>query len=121
MRPAGNAEDASIMTRRIDDRVCVLDATGDLDVHSASNLKAAIDACIGDQMHHLVVNLSGVSFIDSSGLGVFVRAFKTLQEVGGSLAVINPNPQVVKLLSITNLASVIPSYADEASALKAVT
>lgn len=64
----------------------------------------------------LIVDLTDVSFIDSTGLGVLVTALKHTREAGGSLDVVVAAPRVLKVLALTGLDVVIPLHAtlDEA-------
>lgn len=66
----------------------------------------------------LIVDLTEVSFIDSTGLGVLVTALKHTREAGGSLDVVVAAPRVLKVLALTGLDVVIPLHAtlDEALA-----
>jgi anti-sigma B factor antagonist len=60
--------------------------------------------CRGHRRHkRLVVDLGGTEFIDSTGLGVLVRALKRLRHHGGELVVRSPRPNARKVLAITCL------------------
>jgi anti-anti-sigma factor len=68
---------------------------------------------------HLLLDLTEVPFMDSSGLGVIVACLKQLRELGGDLAVVSPpSSPPTKLLSLTGLDHTIPTHAtvDEALA-----
>lgn len=65
----------------------------------------------------LLVNLSGVAQIDSSGISTIVRSFVTLRREGGSLKLLKPTGHVYEVLDLTRLIQTIPTYDDEKSAL----
>ncbi len=64
----------------------------------------------------IVVDLTGVSFIDSTALGVLVGAYRRQEDAGGSFKLVVTEPRVLKVLEITDLTSVFPVFAsvDEA-------
>lgn len=88
------------------DDVVVLGLTGELDLSTAPSLRQRLLA-IGDEGKSIVLDLAGVSFADSTTLGVFVTAHKRLTEQGRRLAIANPVPGIRQILEITNLDGVI--------------
>jgi anti-sigma B factor antagonist len=79
----------------------VVRVTGDIDLSTAPGLRAALNRPGAD---HVVVDLRGVTFLDSTGLGVLVGALKRLRRQGGSLkVVINRGGRVRRLFELTNL------------------
>jgi anti-sigma B factor antagonist len=89
-----------------------------IDFQVAGELRAALLDSIGAGQRNLVVDLGGVSFIDSSGLGAFVSAFKMLntRNGNGDIRLANPQPPVVELLEIIRLNRVFQSYPSVADA-----
>jgi anti-anti-sigma factor len=79
---------------------------GELDLATAPELWAAIDAAMADGHIRITLDLSELTFADSTGLGVFVRAGKELRSAGGSLTLRHPGERVTKLLEITRLQEV---------------
>jgi anti-sigma B factor antagonist len=79
---------------------------GELDIRSAPDLRAWLTKVLDEGAHQLVVDLSGVEFMDSSGLGVLVGAHKRLARIGGRLRVVGVSPPVARLLSVTGLSRV---------------
>jgi anti-sigma B factor antagonist len=71
---------------------------------------------MGDGCPVVVADLSGVPFIDSSGLGVLIGALRRAREAGGELRVVSGDDAVVKILRITGLDRVLPLFSslDEA-------
>lgn len=104
-------------TALVGDRT-VVTVTGELDAHSAPALETAVIAHSHQSGASLVVDLSQVDFIDSTGLGVLVTALKHVREVGGALDVVVSAPRVWKVFALTGLDAVIPLHATLAEALQ---
>jgi anti-sigma B factor antagonist len=83
-----------------------------LDLEVAAEFRAALLELIDGGQHHVVVDLAGVNFIDSSGLGALVSALKTLKLLkrAGDIRLANVQPPVVALLEIIRLHRVFASY-----------
>jgi len=79
----------------------------------SAELRKAIDA----GARKILVNLTGVSQIDSSGISTVVRNFVTVRRLGGTLKLLHPSGHVYEVLELTRLLQTIPSFNDEASAL----
>ena len=95
------------LTTREDGRVTVLTLRGDLVIGEAeTTFKRTVTRLLEEGHVHLLVDLSGVGFLDSSGLGALVRALTNSQKEGGQTKLLQPGPQVVKLLQMTKLDSV---------------
>ena len=88
------------------DGAVLLTLAGELDMATAPELWAAIDTALGDGHTRIVLDLAGLGFVDSTGLGVFVRAGKELRGKGGGLTLRSPGERVAKLLEITHLQEV---------------
>ncbi len=85
----------------------VVAVTGELDVFTAPQLEAALQDQIGQGHADLVVDLSGVEFLDSTGLGVMVKALKWAREAGGGLRVVATQERITKVFTITGLDEVM--------------
>ena len=95
----------------------VLTLGGRLNMVSAPHLKTAITESVEAGRTHLVVDLTAVSFMDSSGLGVLIAGLKRARQVGGDLRITGVTQQVATVLQLTNLDRVLHSYADAEEAL----
>jgi anti-anti-sigma factor len=89
--------------------------TGEIDFTSAGPVQATLSAMVLPGGGTVVVDLSRVTFIDSSGLGVLVQAHRGAQERDTRLLVV-ASPPVRKLLSLTALDTVLETYDDLAAA-----
>lgn len=77
---------------------------GELDMATADEFREALtDALTAGGFRHLWLDLSAVTFIDSSGLGVLLGRFRALQPLGGSIIITKPNEQVYRLLVASGL------------------
>ena len=65
----------------------------------------------------VLVNLAGVTQMDSSGISTLVRSFVTLERLGGGLKILNPTGHVREVLELTRLINAIPTFTDEAKAI----
>ncbi len=80
----------------------------ELDQHSAGEVRARLEALIQDErVKRLEIDLSGMTFMDSSGIGVLLGRYKTLQRRSGMLAVCNPSPHVDRILRLSGLYQII--------------
>lgn len=83
-----------------------LAVAGEVDVSNASELRAQTDAVLADGFTgELVVDLSQVPYIDSTGIGVLVGAAHRAQEAGASLAVANPQKNVERVLGLLGVSA----------------
>jgi anti-anti-sigma factor len=76
---------------------------GQVDLDTAEQLAAGLESCHGT----VVVDLAGVTFIDSSGLGTLVRARNRLTSEGGDLLVAEPTEMVRRLFELTGLSELL--------------
>jgi anti-sigma B factor antagonist len=76
---------------------------GEIDISTASQLWEHLAEAIPRATHRLVLDLSDTDFIDSIGLGVFVRAFKRLRSQGAEFVLRFPHPTARRILTITGL------------------
>ncbi len=98
--------------------VTILDLEGRAIIGASSDLLAReLRRLRESSARKLLVNLSGLTQIDSSGLSTLVRAFVSLGQSGGSLKLLGVRGRVREVLSVTRLLRAIPIFDDEASAL----
>jgi anti-sigma B factor antagonist len=87
----------------------VVTLAGDIDIQTAPELRERL-AELADGDLTLVLDLSAVDFLDSSGLGALVGAANALQQAGGSLRLACPRPHVQKVFRISRVAEIIPIH-----------
>ncbi|GII32937.1 STAS domain-containing protein [Planotetraspora mira] len=77
---------------------------GEIDIDTAGNLEHTLDAALQRaEVSRLEFDMSGVPFMDCSGIRVLLDAKRRLNKRGGTLTLINKTPQVIRLLSILHL------------------
>lgn len=99
----------------------VLRPEGDLDVYTVGSLRDAIGTMIDDGTPHVVVDLDGVPFMDSSGLGALMGGVRRLREAGGDLAIACTREQHLKLFTITGFGegvSIAPTVEEAAAGFR---
>lgn len=101
--------------------VALVEVAGELDLHSAPQLRAELGRAIEDkevESPRIVVDLAGVTFLDSTGVGVLVGALKRAREAQGALHFCGAQPRVRRVFEITGLIGALPLFAtrDEAFA-----
>jgi anti-sigma B factor antagonist len=106
-----------VQTRQTDEGVVVVAPTGRLDVAGAPALKDAISEVPKDGPAKVVIDMEGVSFVDSTGLGSVIAALKQIRGAQGQLRLAAPNQQVRVVLELTTLDAVFPYYATLEEAL----
>ena len=98
--------------------VTVLDMSGKITIGEGSvALRGAIRRLIEEGKKKILLNLSQVSYVDSSGIGEFVASFTAINREGGQLKLLNLTQKIQDLLAITKLLTVFDTYDDESSAL----
>jgi len=108
--------DLDVSTREEGQHVVVV-AIGEVDVFTAPTLDAELGRLIADGRTDLVVDLSRVDFLDSTGLSVIVKALARVRAVDGSISVVITADRVAKVFRITGLDALIPLYASVAEAV----
>jgi anti-sigma B factor antagonist len=99
--------------------VVVLDLKGKITLGEGDELlKDKVNSLVNQGQKKIVLNLAGVPYIDSAGLGEVVRTYTTVSRQGGSLKLLNLTKRITDLLSITKLLTVFDTYDTEADAVR---
>lgn len=101
--------DLDIGTSVVDGRT-VVQVVGEIDVYTAPQLRERLDAEIDAGRYDVVVDLSGVTFMDSTGLGVLVGRLKQIRLNDGSMRLVCAHDRVLKVFVITGLDKVFAIY-----------
>ncbi len=81
---------------------------GELDHHSAAEIKDQVDAkIVSEGISTLVFDLSGLTFMDSSGIGVILGRYKLMKSFGGQVYIVSGNKNVNKLLALSGIPDII--------------
>ncbi|HLY50903.1 MAG TPA: STAS domain-containing protein [Solirubrobacteraceae bacterium] len=113
---AGKLHELGIHSHAADERSCVVVLTGEIDLASAPELKATLNDLCGHGYMQFVLDLSGVSHMDSTGLGVLV-GFQNRLEGDGRLSLAAVPPNLARLIRMLGLDARIPSFPTVAAAL----
>jgi anti-sigma B factor antagonist len=97
----------------------VIAPLGELDLHSSPVVKEQLESIIEAQRPKVVVDLSGVSYVDSSGLAVFIEAMQRVAGYGGSFVICGLQDNVKHIFSIARLDQVFRIFPDQAAAVEA--
>jgi len=98
--------------------VTILDLEGKITIGEGSvALRTVVRHLLSEGKKKILLNLGGVSYIDSSGIGELVSSFTTVSKEGGSLKLLNLTQKVQDLLAITKLLTVFDVYENEDEAL----
>ena len=98
--------------------VIVLTPLGRLDITTAWQFRLKLQECISKVSSHIVVNLSQVNFIDSSGLTSLVAGMRDADKVTGSFRICNVHPEAKLVFEVTMMDSVFEIFDTEAEALE---
>jgi len=104
---------------RVVDDVTILDLKGKMTLGEGDELlKDKINSLASQGHKKLVLNLEGVPYIDSAGLGEIVRTYTSISRQGGKLKLLNVSKRIYDLLVITKLVTIFDSYEDEQEAVR---
>lgn len=99
--------------------VVVLDVKGRVQLGEGDEmLKDKVNSLLNQGRKKIVLNLAGVPYIDSAGLGEVVRTFTTVSRQGGQLKLLNLTKRITDLLAITKLLTVFDTYDSEQEAVQ---
>ncbi len=107
--------DLNLAINRTSD-IPVLDVSGDVDEFTCAKLREALRSFIREGEFRIVVNVSGVKFMDSSGLGTLVGGLRRMMENNGGLALSGTNSQVERILTVTGLDRILKLHNDDYTA-----
>ena len=110
--------EVSVTSRPSGDRT-VVHVAGEIDVYTAPTLREELAGLVDAEKTDIVVDLTDVSFMDSTGLGVLVGALKKVRTLGGELRLVIDQEKVLKVFRITALTQVFDIHATVDEALKA--
>ncbi len=98
--------------------VTILDMDGKITIGDGNvALRSAIRRLIEEGKKKILLNLGGVGYVDSSGIGELVSSYTTIQREGGQLKLLNLTQKIQDLLGITKLLTVFDTYDEESKAL----
>ncbi|MGF1538466.1 MAG: STAS domain-containing protein [Elainellaceae cyanobacterium] len=112
--------DQETLTLDQNSHVTILRPSGRLDITTAWQFRLKLQECISKTSPHVVINLSNVNFIDSSGLTSLVAGMRDADKVKGSFRICNVHSDAKLVLEVTMMDSVFDIYPSEEEALGAI-
>lgn len=101
------------------DETLIVELSGELDHHSAVEVRNKMDDRLErDNFINLILNFKGVTFMDSSGIGVVIGRFKKLQRKKGRVIITNINENVRRVFDLSGMFKIIGLYKDVNEALR---
>jgi anti-sigma B factor antagonist len=94
-----------ITTARFGDDSYVVALTGELDISTSDRFADELDGLLDAGARRLVVDLLGITFLASVGLGLLTRAARRTRDVGGECIVVSDDPRILRVFEITGLDS----------------
>ena len=96
----------------------VLSITGEIDLHESPHLKQAFEPLVKKKTPRVLVDFTGVSYIDSSGLAVFIEAMQRIEAYGGKFAIYGLRENVRSIFELARLDQIFSIFPDKGSAQK---
>lgn len=97
----------------------VLDVVGEIDIYTTPQFKEAVSAAIEEGKPGIIINMSQVTYMDSSGFGTLLSATKRLRPINGALFLSGCNDAITRMLQITRLNTIFGIYDTEDDAVAA--
>jgi anti-sigma B factor antagonist len=98
------------VTSRQEGARTVISVSGEVDVYTAPSLRERLNELVASGHYDLVVDLEGVDFLDSTGLGVLVGGLKRVRSHDGTLGLVCSQEKILKVFRITGLTKVFPIH-----------
>jgi anti-sigma B factor antagonist len=108
----------TVETRNVQESVAVIALGGEVDVYTSPRLKQEMVDLLNKGITRLVIDLSAVEYLDSTGLGVLIGGLKRARERDGDLRLICDNLRILRIFEITGLTKIFDIYRSEADALE---
>ena len=99
------------------DDVTIVEVVGRVDTHTVKTLSQQLQIASSQSPANIVIDLAGVSFLDSSGLSALVQGMRSCRASGGDLRLAGPSTSVQMILELTRLDKALDVFPDEAKAV----
>jgi anti-anti-sigma factor len=99
-------------------QVSLVYITGSLTSFEVSGLRTTISSLLQQGRKKMILNLDGLLYLDSSGIGELVRNYMTVLKSGGEMKVVGLRPKVEEIFKVTQLYQIFQEFQDEAAALE---
>lgn len=92
------------------DGCAVVRVTGRIDASSCGGLESTLSHLVGDGEKNIIVDMTGLEYISSSGLRVLLATYKQTKKMNGSLSIAGPPPFVREIFEISGFLRIFPAY-----------
>lgn len=100
--------------------VPVIDVSGEVDIYTTPQFKEAVNEALQQGHLHIIINLTDVAYMDSSGFGTLLSATKRLRPQNGGIYLVGCNEAVSRMLEITRLNTIFTVVDSEDAAIAAI-
>jgi anti-sigma B factor antagonist len=114
-------DDFHVTVASLTSSLALVSVSGEIDLYTAERVQRGIGEATAVGADTVLLDLSGVGFIDSTALGVIVQENKRLEGRGHALILVTNDPRTVRVLEVTGLDRVLPRHATLHDALVAMT
>lgn len=105
-------------SKRIKD-ILIIKLSGELDHHHADDIRESLDMQLEDSsIRHLIFDLRNLHFMDSSGIGVFIGRYKTINKRGGQVCITHISSQLARIMDVSGLYRILKVYDTVENAVK---
>lgn len=99
----------SMLKSKLYNKTLYVSISGELDEHNANLIRSEFDDCVGSQgFRQVIIDLAGLQFMDSTGIGMLIGRYKLLKDKGVPVFISNPNKHVDKIFSMTGIYDIMP-------------
>lgn len=105
------------ISTRLLDSVVIVAPMGEIDLASSPRLRKGLEEAFTTDLSRFVIDLRGVGFIDSTGIGELVGCLRRCRDADLPLALVVPEGSITKILHVTGMDSVFDTFPDEESAV----
>jgi anti-sigma B factor antagonist len=108
------------LSTKVESRSVIVAIEGELDIATTNDLQEHVRSAIDAHGPWLILDMSGLDFMDSSGLNVIINAYRTVRERDGALALAALNERVTKVVRLVGLHRQVPVHQTVATAVAAM-
>lgn len=101
------------ITKKVKGQFVIFSISGNLDMNNVKFVKRIFDDEVNKGTKYVAIDMKNLSYIDSSGIGSFIGLMSKLRQVGGQVILLNMNPEIERIFSMTKLLAFFKVYKSE--------
>lgn len=105
--------DLIINSRTFNETTCIVDMEGEMDIYTSPQVKKEMVQIAERGVTQVILNLSKIEYMDSSGLSVLIGGLKRLREAGGDLALVGLGLRTQRIFEVTGMSTIFDIYLTE--------